>query len=85
MKDVIQLFAVASLTFSFIAHAADKSMIDYFLPIPIHGGLITNTWGAPGVIPRDPLNGLEDPTLKNWYYWDGKIIKGPAVRGVFDQ
>jgi hypothetical protein len=44
--------------------------------MPVHGQLTTNTWGAPSILPRDPLNGLEDPTVKQWYYWDGKIIKG---------
>jgi hypothetical protein len=27
--------------------------------------------------PRDQKNGLEDPTLAQWDYWDGHIIKGP--------
>jgi hypothetical protein len=39
--------------------------------------LTTNAWGAPNVLPRDPQNGLEDPTMKQWCYWDGQIIKGP--------
>ena len=33
--------------------------------------------GHAEVLPRDPQNGLEDPTIKKWCYWDGKIIKGP--------
>lgn len=69
-----------SLTLGAAARAADKAMIDYFLPMPVHGRLTTNVWGAPGVLPRDPLNGLEDLTLKQWYYWDGKIIKGPDAK-----
>ena len=28
-------------------------------------------------MPRDPKNGLEDPKMKLWDYWDGQIIKGP--------
>jgi hypothetical protein len=76
------------------AFAADKTFIDYFQPTPIIGALTTNTWGAPGVLPRDPQNGLEDPRLhdlpllatntqsdaaaQKWYYWDGQIIKSPA-------
>lgn len=56
---------------------ATRTLIDYFLPIPIRGSLDANVWGAPNVLPRDPQNGLEDPTLKHWYYWDGQIIKGP--------
>ena len=27
--------------------------------------------------PRDAKNGLEDSTVKKWYYWDGQIIKAP--------
>ena len=73
--------------------AADKTFIDYFQPTPIVGALTTNAWGAPGVLPRDPENGLEDTSLKDltldpnkqpdsaakkWYYWDGQIIKSSA-------
>jgi len=29
------------------------------------------------VLPRDPQNGLEDPTVKQWYYWDGQILRAP--------
>ena len=65
------------LATGFSARAADKSLIDYFLPMPIHGVLSSNAWGAPNVLPRDPQNGLEDHTLKSWCYWDGKIIRGP--------
>ena len=65
------------LTIAATSSAADKTLMDYFLPMPVHGHLTTNTWGAPGVLPRDPQNGLEDPTLKQWCYWDGQIIKGP--------
>ena len=59
------------------APAADKALIDYFLPMPIRGGLTADAWGAPNVLPRDPQNGLEDATIKQWCYWDGQIIKGP--------
>jgi hypothetical protein len=59
------------------SHAADKTLIDYFLPTPITSRLATNLWGAPGVIPREPQNGLEDTTMTKWNYWDGQIIKGP--------
>jgi hypothetical protein len=57
-----------------------KPMIDYFQPMPIVGKLTRDTWGADNVLPRDPKNGLEDPTMKKWCYWDGKIIKGPDGR-----
>jgi hypothetical protein len=56
---------------------AAKTLINYFQPMPIHGSLSKDAWGAPGIIPRDPQNGLEDPTIKQYNYWDGKIIKGP--------
>jgi len=54
-----------------------KTFINYFLPTPPHGELSTNVWGAATVGPRDPKNGLEDETMKQWNYWDGQIIKAP--------
>jgi len=60
--------------------ATAKTFIDYFLPMPIEGSLVSDVWGAPGVFPRDPKNGLEDTTMKQWCYWDGQIIKGPDGR-----
>jgi len=77
MKKLIQLVAVICAAIGASAPAADKTLIDYFLPTPIHGSLSTNAWGAANVLPRDPQNGLEDPTVKQWYYWDGQIIKAP--------
>jgi len=77
MKPLITLFAAVSLTIGASSLAADKTLIDYFLPMPVVGSLETNVWGAPGVFPRDPQNGLEDTTMKQWCYWDGQIIKGP--------
>ena len=56
--------------------AAVKSFMDYIQPMPIVGALSTNAWGATEVGPRDPKNGLEDPTMTQWNYWDGQIIKG---------
>jgi len=76
MKTLIKLLAAMSLTVAASSPAADKTLIDYFLPTPIVGSLTTNAWGAPNVLPRDPQNGLEDPTIKQWCYWDGQIIKG---------
>lgn len=52
-----------------------KPLIHYFLPVPIRGTLSKDVWGAPGVLPRDPKNGLEDPTIKRWDYWDGQIVR----------
>jgi hypothetical protein len=53
-----------------------KTFIDYFLPTPSLGILSRDAWGAKTVGPRDPENGLEDPGMTQWNYWDGKIIKG---------
>ena len=55
----------------------NKTFVDYFLPTPIVGSLTTNVWGAATVGARDPKNGLEDEAMKQWNYWDGKIIKAP--------
>ncbi|RZF64623.1 hypothetical protein EWE75_09490 [Sphingomonas populi] len=54
-----------------------KAFISYFKPIPIQGKLSTTAWGADQVGPRDPANGLEDPAMTRWNYWDGKVLKGP--------
>lgn len=54
-----------------------KPFIDYFLPTPIVGSLSTNVWGSAAVGPRDTENGLEDPKMEKYCYWDGKIIKAP--------
>ena len=54
---------------------AGKTFIDYFLPTPPVGPLSKDAWGAAAVGPRDPGNGLEDTTMKQWNYWDGQIIK----------
>jgi hypothetical protein len=77
------LLIVALAAVSSFAQAAatkpsrQKTLIDYFLPMPIVGKLSKDTWGAPGVLPRDPQNGLEDPTIQKWDYWDGQIIESP--------
>lgn len=69
--------AAVFLTLGISLPAAEKTLIDYFQPMPVVGSLVSNVWGAPGIFPRDPLNGLEDTTMTNWCYWDGQIIKGP--------
>jgi hypothetical protein len=56
---------------------ASKTFIDYFEPTPILSPLSTTAWGMATVGPRDQKNGLEDPTMKLWDYWDGHIIHGP--------
>jgi hypothetical protein len=77
MIRTILLSAILMLFLQGPLFAAEKTLIDYFLPIPIRSPLVSNVWGAPGVFPRDPHNGLEDITMTNWCYWDGQIIKGP--------
>jgi hypothetical protein len=59
------------------ARLGPKPFIEYFRPIPASGQLSKEVWGAATVAPRDPNNGLEDPTMKQWDYWDGKILRGP--------
>ncbi len=90
MKTLTRLLSLFTVTTGVCLQAADKTFIDYFQPTPIVGALSTNEWGAPGVLPRDAKNGLEDTSLKSlplatnvaqgdvpkqWYYWDGQIIK----------
>lgn len=61
------------------AQPAAKTFIDYFQPMPIQGALRSDVWGAPGVLPRDVKNGLED-TANKYCYWDGQIIKSDDGR-----
>lgn len=69
--------AITSLPAQQPSPTPTKTFIDYFLPMPAIGPLSTEAWGAKEVGPRDPKNGLEDPAMKQWHYWDGQIIKGP--------
>ncbi|MDP4611810.1 MAG: glycoside hydrolase family protein [Opitutales bacterium] len=48
------------------------SFSDLLLPMPIHKELRSDVWGAEGVLPRDPDNGVES---YDWSYWGGKVIK----------
>src|SRR6516165_1405349 len=77
VKTVTKLCVFAASALGVSTPAAEKTLIDYFLPIPIRSALVSNVWGAPGVFPRDPHNGLEDITMTKWCYWDGQILKGP--------
>lgn len=54
-----------------------KTLIDYFLPMPIVKPLRSDKWGCSIVGKRDIYNGMEDTTCKAYCYWDGPIIKGP--------
>ena len=56
--------------------SAEKTFIDYFLPMPVNGSLSKEAWGAAEVGARDQKNGLEDADMTHWNYWDGQIIKG---------
>ncbi len=53
-----------------------KPFMAYFQPISISNQLSKDIWGAAAVGPRDPTNGLEDPSMKHWNYWDGAILRG---------
>jgi len=74
-------FGLSLLAAANFSHAQEgkpgKTFIDYFKPMPILSPLTTNVWGAATVGPRDTKNGLEDVTMKQWDYWDGKSIKAP--------
>jgi hypothetical protein len=57
------------------APAADKTLIDYFLPIPVQGHLTKDVWGADNVLPRDP-----DDQSRGLNGWFGSL----AVHAVSD-
>jgi hypothetical protein len=65
MNPIKPLVAAFILTIGISSLAAGKTFIDYFQPTPIVGSVTKDTWGAPGIIPRDPQNGLEDQSLKD--------------------
>ncbi|MBK1875957.1 hypothetical protein [Pelagicoccus mobilis] len=48
------------------------SFSDLIRPMPILRRLSSDIWGADGVLPRDPDNGIEDP---NWSYWGGRPVE----------
>jgi hypothetical protein len=58
-----------------LAAGPGASFKDYIRPMPMAKGLSTTAWGAAEVGPRDTGNGLEDPTMRQWNYWDGQIVK----------
>ena len=81
-KSISPFLALLACGFAIPASAQDakgtgKTFIDYFKPTPIVGELSKDVWGAAAVGPRDPKNGLEDSSMKQFNYWDGSIIKGP--------
>jgi hypothetical protein len=50
---------------------------DLFLPMPVRGGLSSDTWGGDNVKPRDVTNGIETP---EWSYWCGYPVTGDDGR-----
>jgi alpha-L-fucosidase len=77
MRRLVRSLVLVALPLGVTLTAAEKTFIDYFQPTSIRSTLRTDVWGAPTVGPRDPANGLEDTTMKQWCYWDGQIIKAP--------
>lgn len=68
--------AIVLLTVFIKVDAQNKSLVDFFLPMEPQSPLVSKgIWGNDNVIPRDTTNGLEDATLKEWCYWDGRIVK----------
>lgn len=77
MKNIKLQIAIICLIISCQAQSQQKTLVDFFKPMPIQESLVSSgIWGAENSLPRDTANGLEDATLKNWCYWDGKIVKG---------
>ena len=79
-QSVTLALALSFLVVPCLSRAADappagKTFIDYFEPTPILSPLSKDAWGAATVGPRDQQNGLEDTALKQWNYWDGRILK----------
>ena len=72
---LVALSTLASAAGNANAKTKAKTFIDFFLPTPPHGELSGDAWGTPNVLPRDPMNGLEDTTIRKYCYWDGQIIK----------
>jgi len=63
-----------------VCFGAEKTLIDYFLPMPVVKELRSDKWGCSTVGKRDIYNGIEDTTMKSYCYWDGPIIRGPDGR-----
>lgn len=73
-----KIFASAGvICLSSISSGATKTLIDYFLPMPIVKPLRSDKWGCALTGKRDIYNGIEDTANKSYSYWDGPVIKGP--------
>ncbi|NLD93309.1 MAG: hypothetical protein GX639_11650 [Fibrobacter sp.] len=68
---------VAFIVLASMSTLSAKTLIDYFLPMPIVKPLRSDKWGCSIVGKRDIYNGMEDTTCRAYCYWDGPIIKGP--------
>ena len=84
-KTLVSLLTVIPAVSVAPAQVAEKAFIDYFLPTPIEGVLVSDLWGAPGGLPSEPKNGLEDITMKKGCHWDGKIIVVPLDGAALDR
>ncbi|MGJ8658342.1 MAG: glycoside hydrolase family protein [Cellulophaga fucicola] len=72
---ILVLLVLATLN-SKLFSQPKKDLIDFFLPMEPQSPLVSKgIWGDAVALPRDISNGLEDPKLKNWCYWDGSIVK----------
>ena len=77
-EHIKRTFTYGLMFFSvFVIHSQkNKSLVDFFLPMEPQAELVLEgIWGDSNVLPRDINNGLEDSKLKNWCYWDGRIVK----------
>lgn len=66
---VFRLLAAAALGNALIAGAAEKSFVDYFLPMKPRGPLVSEgIGGAPNVLPRDMHKTVarENAKAGNW-------------------
>lgn len=81
MHAYLKSVSLAALAICSVAQAEQKQLINYFLPMEPQGPLVSEgIWGDPNVLPRDIKNGLEDPQVEKWCYWDGKIVKSDDGR-----
>lgn len=68
---------ILCISITSLCYSAEKTLIDFFLPMPFFNSLRSDKWGCSTVGKRDIYNGLEDTTCRSYCYWDGPIIKGP--------
>ncbi|MFD2255217.1 glycoside hydrolase family protein [Luteolibacter algae] len=74
-KTLPALYVLSAICATSVA-AAEKSLVDYFLPMEPQAPLVSEgIWGDPNVLPRDIKNGLEDPEMTRFCYWDGGVVK----------